>query len=74
MRPLVLLLLVVLTVSACTKPEPPPPPRTPAQQRAAEDVLGNSRLPGAGVVKGALAVSDSAARKKALEDSIVNNP
>lgn len=49
-------------------------PRTPEQQRAIDSTIGASNLPGARGVKGALAVSDSAAAKKALLDSIANNP
>jgi hypothetical protein len=49
-------------------------PRTPEQQRAIDSTIGASSLPGARGVRGALAVSDSAAAKKALLDSIANDP
>lgn len=49
-------------------------PRTPEQQRAIDSTIGASSLPGARGVRGALAVSDSAAAKRALLDSIANNP
>ena len=62
--------------TACSKKEeaPPPPPRSAAQQRTVDSTIGASRLPGAGVVRGALAVSDSATKRKAELDSIARNP
>ena len=78
MRQLVALSLVALTTlaAACgSKPEAPKaPPRTTAEQRMVDSALGASALPGARGVKGALAVSDSAAAKRRMEDSIANNP
>ena len=62
-------------INACSKTEEtPPPPRSAEQQRAVDSTIGASRLPGAGGVKNALAVSDSAARRKAEIDSIARNP
>ena len=49
-------------------------PRTAAQQRMVDSAIGASNLPGAHGVKGALAVSDSAAAKRRMEDSIAINP
>ena len=67
--------LVGALASACAKPEEaPPPPRSAAQQRAVDSTIGASRLPGAGGVRNALAVSDSAAKRKAELDSIARNP
>ncbi|MCE9601781.1 MAG: hypothetical protein K8S21_06145 [Gemmatimonadetes bacterium] len=69
--------LAVLTLAAAcgsSSEAPKPPPRTAAQQRAVDSTLGASNLPGARGVKGALAVSDSAAAKRRMEDSIAANP
>jgi hypothetical protein len=61
---------------ACSpkKEEAKAPPRTPEQQRAVDSTIGASALPGARVVRGALAVSDSAAAKRKLEDSLATTP
>lgn len=61
-------------VSGACAPKEEPPPRSAEQQRAADSTIGASRLPGAGGVKNAMAVSDSAARRKAELDSIARNP
>jgi len=72
---LVLAVAAALVAAACSKAEqPPPPPRDAAQQRAVDSTIGASRLPGAGGVRNALAVSDSAAKRKAELDSIARNP
>ncbi|MDH5234685.1 MAG: hypothetical protein OEW77_06965 [Gemmatimonadota bacterium] len=68
-------LAVLVTVgAACSTKKEPPPPRTDAQKRAADSTLGASRIPGAAGVKNAMAVSDSAARRKATLDSMAANP
>ena len=78
MRQIVTLSVVaVLTLAAAcgSKSETPKAaPRTTAEQRMVDSALGASALPGARGVKGALAVSDSAAAKRKMEDSIANNP
>jgi hypothetical protein len=69
--------LAALTLAAAcgsSSEAPKAPPRTAAQQRAVDSTLGASNLPGARGVKGALAVSDSAAAKRRMEDSIAANP
>jgi hypothetical protein len=82
MRPLLLVFVVATMVVGCQQSEsktPPPPastasqPRTKAQQRTIDSTIGESMLPGAGVAKRALAVSDSAARRQAVMDSIANS-
>ena len=73
MRALVVIAAVVVA-AACSKAEPPPPPRDAAQQRKVDSTIGASRLPGAGGVRNALAASDSAAKRKALLDSLAQNP
>ena len=73
MRALVVIAAVV--VAACSKAEQPPrPPRDAAQQRKVDSTIGASRLPGAGGVRNALAASDSATKRKALLDSLAQNP
>ncbi len=73
--PLSVVVLLTLAAACGSKPEAPKaPPRTTAEQRMVDSALGASALPGARGVKGALAVSDSAAAKRRMEDSIANNP
>lgn len=55
------------TIGGCNSKEEASPPVT---QRQRDSLLGASSLPGAKGVKGALAVQDSAARRKAVLDSI----
>lgn len=78
MRPVVTLscLVVLALAAACGSGSEAPKasPRTAAQQRTVDSTLGASNLPGARGVKGALAVSDSAAAKRRMEDSIAANP
>lgn len=68
------LALSVATFACSSKPEEQAPPRTTTEQRAIDSTIGASSLPGARGVQGAIAVSDSAAAKRALEDSIARNP
>lgn len=75
MRALVVIAAVIVVAAACSKAEqPPPPPRDAAQQRTVDSTVGASRLPGAGGVRNALAASDSAAKRRALLDSLARNP
>ncbi|MEX2180681.1 MAG: hypothetical protein WD771_01440 [Gemmatimonadaceae bacterium] len=69
-------LIVVIAASACGSdaPPPPPPPRDAAQQRAIDSTIGASGLPGAQGVRGALAASDSAARRARELDSLSRIP
>jgi hypothetical protein len=55
---------------ACGGGEPADRPQTPEAQRARDSVLGASDLPGAQGVQRALEVADSAAARRAREDSI----
>ena len=66
--------LAGITGACSKKEEAPPTPRSAEQQRAVDSTIGASRLPGAGGVRNALAVSDSAAKRKAELDSIARNP
>ena len=75
MHALAAIIAVVLIGAACSKKEEaPPPPRSAAQQRTVDSTVGASRLPGAGGVRNALAASDSATKRKALLDSLAQNP
>jgi len=55
---------------ACGGGAPADRPQTPEAQRARDSVLGASDLPGAQGVQRALEVADSAAARRAREDSI----
>jgi len=59
--------LVLVLVTGCSS-EGPDPMRS---QGARDTAIAESALPGAAGVKGALAVSDSADARRALEDSIM---
>ena len=73
--PTALLGLCLCSVVACSpKADTPPPTRDAAAQRAVDSTIGASRLPGAQGVRGALKVSDSAAARRALMDSLAGNP
>jgi hypothetical protein len=63
MRPIFLLLLL----SACTSEGEQAPAVT---QRERDSVIGESKLPGASGVRGALRASDSAAARTARLDSV----
>ena len=56
-----------LAVGGCTRAEHPGAPKT---ERARDSVIGASSLPGAQGVRGALRATDSAAARRAIEDSI----
>jgi hypothetical protein len=43
-------------------------------ERERDSVIGQSRLPGAGAVRGSLEVGDSARSRRAIEDSIAAAP
>lgn len=65
---------VVMVASCSDKPAEQAPPRTAEQQRAIDSTVGASNLPGAQGVRGALAAGDSAARRKAVLDSLAALP
>ena len=77
-RPVAILLsFAMLKVAIACGPKveaPKSPTRTVVQQRTLDSVIGTSVLPGARVVKGALAVSDSARARRQLADSLANTP
>jgi hypothetical protein len=61
------LALVALMLTACGGGAAPHPP---ADARARDSAIGASQLPGAQGVRGALRTTDSAAARRAREDSI----
>lgn len=61
--------VVVLAGLACGGSEPPPVVRDSAAQRAHDSTIGEMALPGTSGVRGALKVADSAAARRAREDS-----
>ena len=78
MRPAAVLLSVAtltFAIACGTKAAPvKEPPVTTVDQRKLDSVIGESMLPGARGVKGALAASDSARARRKLEDSLANTP
>lgn len=62
--------LVLTALCACSGGKAADRPQTPEAQRARDSVLGASDLPGAQGVQRALEAADSAAARRALEDSI----
>lgn len=60
--------LVLLACAACGGDEPPP--RAEMTQRERDSVIGQSNLPGARGVQGALEASDTAAARQRRADSI----
>jgi hypothetical protein len=71
-RVVTLLLLAGLFIqSGCGSGAPAAAGRS---ERERDSVIGQSRLPGAGAVRGALGASDSAHSRRAIEDSIATPP
>lgn len=62
--------LFLIALIACSGGEQAERPQTPEAQRARDSVLGASDLPGAQGVQRAMDVADSAAARRAREDSI----
>ena len=63
------MLLAVLAVGGCAQRDEPKP-AAQKTERERDSVLGASKIPGAGGVGAALRVSDSAAARRAREDSV----
>jgi hypothetical protein len=59
--------MLAMLMAACTSGGTPHPP---ADARARDSTIGASQLPGAQGVRGALRTTDSAAARRAREDSI----
>ena len=69
--PIVLVLISLVALAGCGGGEETP--RQEMSQRERDSVIGQSNLPGAQGVRGALEVTDSAAARRRLEDSIASN-
>ena len=67
MRKLAMVLSVLAVGGCASRDEPKPAARKTERER--DSVLGASKIPGAGGVGAALRVSDSAAARRAREDS-----
>lgn len=65
----VVIAVAVLVASACAAPVKVEKPRDEMSQREKDSVLAASGLPGSGVVKKAMAMSDAQARQQAAADS-----
>ncbi|HEY8164207.1 MAG TPA: hypothetical protein VIF83_01515 [Gemmatimonadaceae bacterium] len=61
--------ITILGVSGCGAPSGMSKPRDQMSQREKDSILAASRLPGSGVVKKAIAVSDAQKRRAAAYDS-----
>lgn len=65
------LILAVLLVAACASSDKPAAERT---ERERDSIIGQSALPGASGVEGALGASDSATARNARLDSLAAEP
>lgn len=74
MRVTSLAALLAPLLIGCSKPPSDPATRDSAQQRQHDSMLGASRLPGAGGVRGALRVADSAAARRLREAGTTHSP
>ena len=66
--------LLLTLILGCTSRDAAEDGGDPQTQRARDSVVGASRLPGAAGVQGALDVADSAAARRAREDSAAADP
>jgi len=74
-RRLIVVSAMLMTAAACAaKKEEAPAQRTKAEQRQVDSTVGASALPGAQGVRGAMAASDSAARRARELDSLSKLP
>lgn len=66
---------MLVTAAACgAKKEEAPPTRSAEEQRKVDSTVGASALPGARGVRGAMAASDSAAKRARELDSLSKLP
>jgi hypothetical protein len=70
MHRLLIACLLIACLASCSDKATSPTQRAPLTQRQHDSVLGASGLPGATGIRGALRVSDSAAKRNARLDSI----
>ena len=66
--------LLLATQVACTRPADRPKAQDEGSQRQRDSVLGASQIPGAAGVRHALEASDSAAARRAREESATPAP
>lgn len=69
-----IVLAVVVSLTACSGGEGGQSTADTLTRRQRDSIIGESNLPGAGVVRGALQASDSAAARRAREDSLSRQP
>lgn len=75
MRRFIAVIAVLVTAAACAaKPDDATATRSAAQQRQIDSTVGASALPGAQGVRGAMAASDSAAKRARELDSLSKLP
>jgi hypothetical protein len=70
----VIVLAVVLSLAACSGGEGGESTADTLTRRQRDSIIGESGLPGAQGVRGALQASDSAAARRAREDSLRRQP
>ena len=70
----VIAVATVVLLTACSGGEGGESSADTLTRRQRDSIIGESRLPGAGGVRGALRVSDSAAARRAREDSLRRQP
>jgi hypothetical protein len=63
-------IVTFVLVAGCGAEAPADGPRQPTSQRTRDSAVAQSGLPGAGGVGRAMTVADSAAARRALEDSL----
>jgi hypothetical protein len=63
------LAIIVLTLGGCAAPSKAGKPREEMTERERDSTLAASGLPGAGVVRKGLSMSDAQAKRAAAEDS-----
>lgn len=70
--PIVVIAAAVICASSCAAPVKVDKPRDEMSQREKDSVLAASSLPGSGVVKKAMAMSDAEGRRQSAADSASN--
>ncbi|UCF41307.1 MAG: hypothetical protein JSW43_02945 [Gemmatimonadota bacterium] len=70
----IIVLAVVASLAACSGGEGGQSTADTLTRRERDSIIGESNLPGAGGVRGALKASDSATARRALEDSLSRQP
>ncbi len=71
---MVIVAALLFLAYGCASPDTPSRDQDPEAARRRDSVLGASKLPGAKGVQRALDISDSAAARRALLDSLAGQP